>query len=1112
MSDLPESLQRWRAQANAGADTRSQAMQAALPRTLPNGPGGRAPYRQPARRVPNMPRQMQPNSNRNELPSPYGGTRTGSTAGYGSIEQQTQERAEGAAPLQFAAEATTMPGWYRTGQALGEERYGDAALEGGLSALGLATMGVGPEIAGARGLFGAGRARAPRVPIPEAPAPMTLEQRFGPSIQRPHAGPFDWSRVGRENTVGGFAENMELGDIAPGAGWDGVPDIPAKPMGWADGMLDRVRQERLAREALNPQTEPPPAPIRPPPRQIGANGLPVRPPEPFRNSMRGGSEDLREAARPRTQQPRPDGGAAPSVRVPRRTYDVPHAPGYGTGTFEVLQNPSRTQIESFVARELRESPSAKQWARQAGNDDPLQYYPLRYMRDADGNVYVASGLDVEHSHMARGLRAQGVNLGEDSTRSSYGAGQMTRRDGQWSYNDKDGGPGPAVDYNYGRTSQQPAVGSAQQLPDWIVRNPTDQQLAQMQGDELKYVMDTDGNTYAFSAADGHHNQAMRALRDSGVQVRSLGEGAEITDPDAAGFIWRNKDGSFAHENANMVETGPFSAFQQRVAPARSSAAPGRSSTPFYDAFNNRTNMSIGLPPAPRRAPQGPVAVIRAGGRTYRGADHIEALDRVPPRYRAQAEADYAADARGGNSNVGFEIDGKFYPRAEAMTEFGRRARSGQGLRPSEINAGRSTPLNVLPNVRTVPELRSDPFHDPRLTAQQNKAVEMLNNGYQRSAIADELDITPEHLSQVFRQARIRGVDVPVVTGKRESTVQAEVARLSRITDQQGNKLSAAQIAERLRSMGYDRVTTNSVHVIRSNLRKGGDTLAGSAGFVPVPQVVQRDLRRVGEMATKGSGAAPRALPRQYGGFGGRAVAMGDFGKLPFDQGPRFVGQLPRRANNAPVDPKAVWAGAGLLSIPTGAATAGLVTQNAEELKATERMQALNAQNRVALNSYQRGPPQGYQNPGRPQQKHISLDAGWEEFPNEGYAINPATGRPLPAPKQQRMTGKPTTGLLDAGNIDLNNRPRVQNSDGSISTVRSMSFQDDRGREVLVPTVSDDGRIMTDAEAVAAYRNSGRQLGVFRTPEAANSYAEQLHQQQARRYAKRNAPAFRGPGR
>ena len=85
--------------------------------------------------------------------------------------------------------------------------------------------------------------------------------------------------------------------------------------------------------------------------------------------------------------------------------------------------------------------------------------------------------------------------------------------------------------------------------------------------------------------------------------------------------------------------------------------------------------------------------------------------------------------------------------------------------------------------------------------------------------------------------------------------------------------------------------------------------------------------------------------------------------------------------------------------------------------------------------------------------------------------------------------------LEAGNIDMSNRPRVKNGDGSTSTVRSISANID-GREVLMPTVSDAGRVMSDEEAIDQYRKTGRHLGVFKTPEAATEYAQRLHDSEA----------------
>lgn len=88
------------------------------------------------------------------------------------------------------------------------------------------------------------------------------------------------------------------------------------------------------------------------------------------------------------------------------------------------------------------------------------------------------------------------------------------------------------------------------------------------------------------------------------------------------------------------------------------------------------------------------------------------------------------------------------------------------------------------------------------------------------------------------------------------------------------------------------------------------------------------------------------------------------------------------------------------------------------------------------------------------------------------------------------------GLVEPGNIDLTKRPRVKNKDGSISTVRSLGVNLD-GQEVLLPTVHDKGYIMSDDEAVDEYRKTGRHLGKFKSVEASNAYAQQLHKDQER---------------
>jgi len=84
-----------------------------------------------------------------------------------------------------------------------------------------------------------------------------------------------------------------------------------------------------------------------------------------------------------------------------------------------------------------------------------------------------------------------------------------------------------------------------------------------------------------------------------------------------------------------------------------------------------------------------------------------------------------------------------------------------------------------------------------------------------------------------------------------------------------------------------------------------------------------------------------------------------------------------------------------------------------------------------------------------------------------------------------------------GNIDTNQQPVVTNPDGSVSTVRSMSFDDD-GKETLIPTVSQDGRILSNKDAIGEYRRTGRNLGVFDSIDQANDVAEKIHNDEEKR--------------
>lgn len=113
------------------------------------------------------------------------------------------------------------------------------------------------------------------------------------------------------------------------------------------------------------------------------------------------------------------------------------------------------------------------------------------------------------------------------------------------------------------------------------------------------------------------------------------------------------------------------------------------------------------------------------------------------------------------------------------------------------------------------------------------------------------------------------------------------------------------------------------------------------------------------------------------------------------------------------------------------------------------------------------------------------------------------------PPGPTMADPAPKGLVLPGNIDLTKRPVVKNDDGTISTVRSMSFEEN-GKEILVPTVSPDGRLLSQADAIDLYHQTGQHLGVFDNASDATSYAQKLHAQQDKLYAKASATAAAKP--
>ena len=165
------------------------------------------------------------------------------------------------------------------------------------------------------------------------------------------------------------------------------------------------------------------------------------------------------------------------------------------------------------------------------------------------------------------------------------------------------------------------------------------------------------------------------------------------------------------------------------------------------------------------------------------------------------------------------------------------------------------------------------YSNPALEPAENKAVEMLFNGWTRPEIEDELQVSPEHLRVLLSKARKKGVEIGKETGGRSGSIRAYAVELKT----KGVKDDA--IAERIRTRFGTSTTKASVSSMLSQERvkirnEGGTPLFQDGEALPMDEPARMARARAMGFDTDlllyhGSPAIPNAFVRGDGvhGFG-----------------------------------------------------------------------------------------------------------------------------------------------------------------------------------------------------------------------------------------------------
>lgn len=107
------------------------------------------------------------------------------------------------------------------------------------------------------------------------------------------------------------------------------------------------------------------------------------------------------------------------------------------------------------------------------------------------------------------------------------------------------------------------------------------------------------------------------------------------------------------------------------------------------------------------------------------------------------------------------------------------------------------------------------------------------------------------------------------------------------------------------------------------------------------------------------------------------------------------------------------------------------------------------------------------------------------------------GSPLiesPDPDATDAQGPPP-GLVTPGTLDASKQPVVKSPDGSVVAGGAIATPTPDGKTALIPTVDDNGQVMSNQQAIDAYKEHGQHLGIFDNEQNADAYALKLHNDQ-----------------